>query len=123
MPANSAGAASLKDLQINMSRTLSPPRIDGFEDVESFAAEHGLANALVVAHEILFELYMTAHRISVEHYIDPEDEHESLFFVVAGDALPIDQEVELQHQWNQRICQALSPDELFRIGMYRDYTE
>ena len=97
--------------------------IDGFEGVEQFAANHGLVTALGVAHEILCDVYCTARRIWVEHYTDPEDGHESLFFVVSGTAQTTDQEVEASLRWNHRVCEALGPEELFRIGMYREYTE
>ena len=106
-----------------MPAALSPPQIDGFDDVESFAAEHGLTDALFVAFEILHDLFPLGHRIKVEHYTDPEDGQESLFFAVTGEALPVEQEIERHQQWNHRICRSLGPDELYRIGMYRDYTE
>lgn len=106
-----------------MSDILSPPIIDGLDEVEHFATEHGLTNALGIASEILGDVYSLARRIWVEHYTDPEDGHESLFFVVSGAPQTTDQEVESYFQWNRRICESLGPEELYRIGMYREYTE
>ena len=68
-----------------MPAALSPPQIDGFDDVESFAAEHGLTDTLFAAYEILDRLYSTTQSIRVELYDDPEDpDWKPIFFVVMG---------------------------------------
>lgn len=106
-----------------MPVTLERPCLEGFADVEQFAIEHDLTESLFIAHDILRDLYPPQTRIFVEHYTDPEDGHESLFFSVCGPGQATDEEVKLHLAWNHKICRALEPDALFRIGMLREYTE
>lgn len=106
-----------------MSATLTRPEIPGFEDVADFAIEHDLTDSLFVTHDILSDLFPMAKHIRLEHYVDPEDGHQSLFFAVCGAPLTTDQAVDLNFEWNRRVCRALSPEALFRIGMYRESDE
>ena len=108
-----------------MPATLSKPTqhdIEGFADVEAFATEHDLTDSLLIAYEIICDVFPMAERIHVEHYTDPEDGHESLIIVFSAD-LTLDQAVELDLEWNRRVCRALEPDALWRIGMLHEFME
>ena len=106
-----------------MPATLTRPLIEGFDDVEAFAAQYGLTEALFVAYDITSNFFPMAERIHVAHYVDPEDGHESLLFIVSGAKLTVDEAVELHTRWNERVCQEIEPDALWRIGMMRESTE
>ena len=104
-----------------MPAALSPPQIDGFDDVASFAAEHGMTDALFAAYEILDRLYSTTQSIRIELYDDPEDpDWKPIFFVVTGPHLGTEREVELHLEWNRQVCATIAPEHLWRVGMFRE---
>ncbi len=103
-----------------MPATLTYPVIEGFEDVEAFAKEHGILDSLFVVYDITARLFPMATQIRVERYVDPEDSHESLCFVISGVSRFDDSIVDLDMEWNRQVCEAIEPDHLWRIGHFHE---
>ena len=106
-----------------MPVTIERPCLEGFADVEQFAIEHDLTESLLVAYDLLRELYPRATRIYAEPYTDPEDGHETVTLFVCGPDQGVNEEVKLDLEWTSQVCRALKPDALFRIVMLREYEE
>ena len=103
-----------------MTATFARPTIEGFEDVEAFVTEHGILDSLFVVYDITTRLFPMATQIRVERYVDPEDSHESLFFVISGVSRFEDSVVDLDMEWNRQVCKTIEPDHLWRIGHYHE---
>ena len=105
---------------MTMTATLLQPVVEGFADVEQFASEQGMLDSLRVVYDITTRLFPMAQQIRVELYVDPEDSHESLYFVISGANLSGPSAVHLDLEWNRQVCQAVNPDHLWRIGHIHD---
>ena len=102
-----------------MSTTLARPVIPGFAgEVEQFAAEHGITDAVLAIFDVTRRIFHQAQEVRVELYVDHDDESwVSVYFKIVDWPLSIEESQEIKAAW-YRETQALIPfDWSWRLGL------
>ena len=101
-----------------MTTTLTQPTIPGFAgDVEQFATEHGIINAIVAIHEVTQRIFDQARDIRVELYVDHEDPSWiSVYFVIEDWPLPYEATQAIDKSWFRETQPLIPPDWAWRMG-------
>ena len=108
-----------------MTTTMSRPVIRGFSgEVEDFAAEHGMTDALFAIYQEATRIFHAAQGVRVELYTDHEDSSwVSVFFVIEGWPLNPEQTQPFDKEWYQALNTLIPRDTVWSIGHYLEWTE
>ena len=108
-----------------MPTTLALPVIPGFAgEVEQFAAEHGITDAVFAIFDVTRRIFHQAKQVRVESYVDHDDESwDSVYFKIVDWPLSVEATQGIDDAWYRETHDLIPFDLAWRIGHRIEWRE